>query len=388
MSDLFADVGYISLNHVGEQLCGDMVEIRNGRNGELIVVLADGLGSGVKANILSTLTSKIISTMIAEEMSVEECVSTIAATLPVCKDRGVAYSTFTIMKFENTTELTMYQFDNPLVILLRNGKNFNYKVKDRTIEGKRVFESEISLENDDVLIAMSDGAIYAGVGDVLNYGWQRENIIAYMESHYNYKMTAKIIASTIADECNRLYANEPGDDTTVVAVQIRKRKICNVCIGPPENKENDEIMLKKFFSNEGKHIVCGGTTSKIVARYLGTEVRSENSSSDSDIPPTSKIDGIDLATEGVLTLSRVLDYAKNYLDDNSMFPLWEKQNDGASELARLLFKEATDVNLFVGKAKNTAHIDLKINFSIKLKMIDELAECLKAMGKTVTVEYY
>ena len=159
MNDLFADVGYISLNHVGEELCGDRVEtVRKGN--ELITVLADGLGSGVKANILSTLTSKIISTMIAEDMSVDECVKTMAATLPVCKKRGVAYSTFTIMRFTDNTEAHIIQFDNPLVILLRKGKNYEYPRTERIIEGKKIIESKIALQNDDVFIAMSDGAIY------------------------------------------------------------------------------------------------------------------------------------------------------------------------------------------------------------------------------------
>ncbi|MEG2670318.1 MAG: SpoIIE family protein phosphatase, partial [Oscillospiraceae bacterium] len=273
MNNLFADVGYISLNHVGETLCGDMVEIIRDDDDELVVVLADGLGSGVKANILSTLTSKIISTMIAEKMSVDECVKTIAATLPVCQRRHVAYSTFTIMRFTNNTEVEIFQFDNPMVILLRGGKNFEYPIKDRLIEGKKIYESKIKLELDDVFIAMSDGAIYAGVGEVLNYGWQRENIVEFIQSKYNYKLTAKMITSLISDECNKLYANRPGDDTTVLTVQIRKRKCCNLLIGPPANPEDDEKMLSQFFAEDGKHIVCGGTTSTITANFLKKEVQ-------------------------------------------------------------------------------------------------------------------
>ena len=224
----------ISLNHVGEELCGDSVEtVRKGN--ELITVLADGLGSGVRANILSTLTSEIISTMIAEDMSVDECVKTMAATLPcVQKAGGCLFPTFTIMRFTDNTEAHIIQFDNPLVILLRKGKNYEYPRTERIIEGKKIIESRIALQNDDVFIAISDGAIYAGVERVLNYGWQRENIITYIESKYNYTQTAKIIASTIADECNRLYASEPGDDTTVLAVQIEKEEVLQLSVRPAE----------------------------------------------------------------------------------------------------------------------------------------------------------
>lgn len=389
MNNLFADVGYISLNHVGEELCGDMVEVVR-RNGELTVVLADGMGSGVKANILSTLTSKIISTMITENMSIDECVKTIAATLPVCKVRGVAYSTFTIMRFINNTEAEIIQFDNPMVILLRGGKHYDYPITERVIDGKKIYESKITLELDDVFIAMSDGAIYAGAETVLNYGWQRDDIVAYAEAHYNYKQTAKIIAADIADECNRLYDFKPGDDTTVCAVQIRKRKICNLCFGPPENPKDDDEMMSQFFSREGRHIVCGGTTSKIAARYLGKEIETHVNYGDLSVPPTSKIEGVDLVTEGVITIGKVLDYAKNYLQDNSLFEKWGKQTDGASETAKLLFREATDINIFFGRAQNTAHQDASpgIAFSIKEKIIEELKQCLEDMGKTVTINYY
>lgn len=390
MNDLFADIGYISLNHVGEQLCGDMVEIIRDDEDELVAVLADGLGSGVKANILSTLTSKIISTMIAEKMSVEECVKTIAATLPVCQKRGVAYSTFTIMRFTNNTEAEIIQFDNPMVILLRGGKSYDYPVTSRVIEGKKIYESRIKLELDDVFIAMSDGAIYAGVGEVLNYGWQRENIVAYIEEHYNYKLTAKMITSLISDECNRLYAGRPGDDTTVLTVQIRKRKAVNLLIGPPADPKDDNMMLSLFFAKEGRHIVCGGTTSTITARFLGKEIETEIDYLDPTIPPTAKIEGVDLVTEGVITISKVLKYAQNYLADNSLYEEWGSQTDGASQIARLLFGEATDINFYVGKAMNAAHQnpDLPISYSIKIRLIEDLVDCLKQMGKTINVSYF
>ena len=126
MNNLCTDIGFKSVNKKGEQLCGDHIEIVDQNENSLVLVLADGLGSGVKACILSTLTSKIISTMIANNLSVEECVSTIAATLPVCEKRGVAYSTFTIIRITNNSEAEIIQYDNPHVIMLRGGENFEY----------------------------------------------------------------------------------------------------------------------------------------------------------------------------------------------------------------------------------------------------------------------
>ena len=129
MNNLCADIGYSSLNKYGEELCGDHVEVVEHGENSMVIVLADGLGSGVKASILSTLTSKIISTMMAADMSIEACVETIAQTLPVCSVRGVAYSTFTIIHIVNGVEAELIQYDNPEVILLREGENICYFVK-------------------------------------------------------------------------------------------------------------------------------------------------------------------------------------------------------------------------------------------------------------------
>ena len=390
MTNLFADVAHMSLNKNGEQLCGDMVNLIR-QDGDVILVLADGLGSGVKANILATLTGKIISTMIAEKMSIDDCVSTIAATLPVCQKRGVAYSTFTIIKVNDYREAEIIQYDNPNVILLRKGKSFDYAITQREIEGKKILESKIKLELDDVFVAMSDGAIYAGVGEVLNYGWQRENIVAFLEDKYNYKLTAKTITSMILNECNRLYMNRPGDDTTIATVQIRRRKTCNIMIGPPAKKEDDERIMRDFFSHEGKHIICGGTTAQIAARYLNKDIETNIDYFDPSIPPTASIEGVDLVTEGVLTINRVVDYANNYLADNSLFREWSggAGQSGAAQISRMLFEEATDINIYLGRAINSAHQnpDLPITFSIKSRLTEELVDSLRKMGKFVTTQY-
>lgn len=191
MNDLCTDVGYVSVNKYGEQLCGDHVEIAEQGEGATVSVLADGLGSGVKANILSTLTSKIISTMMANALTIEDCVSTIAATLPVCAVRQIAYSTFTIIRISGNFEAEIIQYDNPHVIMLRDGKNYAYPETSENIDGKTIYKSKIKLREDDTLIAMSDGAIHAGVGQTLNFGWQREDIIGFMETMYDSEYTAK-----------------------------------------------------------------------------------------------------------------------------------------------------------------------------------------------------
>ena len=157
MNDLCADIGYKSVNHYGEELCGDHVDVVEQDENSTVIVLADGLGSGVKASILSTLTSKIISTMMAEGLPLEECVSTIAATLPVCSVRGVAYSTFTIIHLKNNDIAEVIQYDNPQVIIIRDEENYDYPKTEMNIGGKKIFKSVIKLRENDIFIAMSDG---------------------------------------------------------------------------------------------------------------------------------------------------------------------------------------------------------------------------------------
>ena len=390
MNDLCADIGYKSINHVGEQLCGDHVDVVEQGENSTVIVLADGLGSGVKASILSTLTSKIISTMMAEGLSLEDCVATIAATLPVCSVRGVAYSTFTILHLIDNERVEIIQYDNPHVILIRDEANYVYPETETIIGGKKIYKSTIKLQENDVFIAMSDGCPHAGIGTAYNFGWKCEDIISFMESIAPVGYTAKTLSTILVDECDKLYEHKPGDDTTACVVRIRKREPMNLLFGSPANRDDDDRMMSLFFSKEGKHIVCGGTTSSVVARYLHKPVKPSLKFEASDVPPIAEIEGVDLVTEGVITINKVLTYAKDYLQDNETYSQWSFKKDGASLIARLLFEEATDINFFVGRAINPAHQnpDLPINFSIKMNLVQELSECLKKMGKRIKVIYF
>lgn len=389
-SRMCVDIGYNSLFKYGEQLCGDTVGVASEDNGNEIIVLADGLGSGVKANILSTLTAKIISTMMSNGLSVEECVSTIAATLPVCETRGVAYSTFTILQIVDYKDAYVYQYDNPKTILLRNGKNYELEVEALQMGDKMVTKAHIELEPNDTFILMSDGVEHAGIGATLNFGWEREEVIDYLETMYYDGYSSKTLATLLLDKCDDLYGQKPGDDTTVAVVKFRERSIVNLMFGPPRNKEDDRYMLRDFFGNQGKYIISGGTSSQIAARLLKREVEVNLDYFDDEIPPTATLEGVDLVTEGIITISKVLEYAQDYLKDNESFYDWTYKQDGASQIARLLFEDATDIEFFVGKAINAAHQspNIPINFSIKMKLIEDLIVCLEKMGKRVNVKYY
>lgn len=389
MNELYTDTGSMSLIKHGEQLCGDHVEFRVDDHAS-ICVLADGLGSGVKANILATLTSQILATMSVGGMPIEECVDTIVRTLPECSVRHVNYSTFTIVKIRDQKYVELTRFDNPHTVVLRDGKNFEFRYYTRMIGDKKIYFSSFEAQENDVIAVMSDGAIFAGLGGEYPFGWGRERIIEFMEDHYSPKLTAKGVATLLARECNRLYEGRPGDDTSFAVMRIARRKRVNLMIGPPSSEKLDDSMVRSFFGSEGMHIVCGGSTSRIAARHLGVEVEASLDYGESELPPLYRIQGVDLTTEGVVTISKVLDYAHEYLEGEQLVPEWKLSNDGASLIANALFEYASDVDFFVGCAINPAHQNpnLSIAFGAKFQLIDQLSKCLEKMGKRVKCRFY
>ncbi|RCX09628.1 stage II sporulation protein E [Anaerobacterium chartisolvens] len=388
---LFIDASYESINKYNEELCGDKVEILRDKD-SVIVVLADGLGSGVKANILATLTSKIIGTMLMKGSGIEEAVETIASTLPVCKERGIAYSTFSILQVFNSGEAYLAEFDNPSVLCVKRGKVFEIPTQEREINGKLVKESRFIVNAEDMFIMISDGVIHAGIGGILNLGWQWENVSEYVQRTYNNGLTSKNMTKLLLSVCENLYMQKPGDDTTVVSVKIRKPLRVSVMVGPPVDRADDGRVVEKFMDCEGKKVVCGGTTSQILSRELGKEISTNFNYFNPSIPPTAEIEGIDLTTEGVLTLGRALEYMKKCLSLEGTIQDFLKLNkeDGASRLTRILLNESTNISFYVGRAMNPAHQnpEFPLALSIKLKLVEEMAECLQSVGKQVEIEYY
>ncbi len=391
MNELFADIGYKSINHIGEQLCGDHVDIAEEGEDSKVIVLADGLGSGVKASILSTLTSKIISTMLAQGISIEECVQTIAATLPVSSEHGVAYSTFTIIHLIHNETAELIQYDNPHIIMIRNDDLYDYPKREMNIEGKKIYHTSIRLRENDVFIAMSDGCPHAGPDRSYNTDWKWEDIADFMLAMSIAGYKAKSLCTILVDECWKLYAGHPIDDATACVVRIQKREPLNILFGPPANRDDSSRMMSLFFSRRGKHVICGGTTANIAAQWLGKTVTyNYDFEEGSEVPPISEIEGVDLVTEGAVTMSKVIEYARDYVTDNLYYDKWRFGKDGACRICQYLFEEATDVNFFVGRAMNPAHQnpELPLSFNVKMNLVEELAKSLKEMGKYVKISYY
>lgn len=380
--------GIVSLNKKKEKICGDYYTIITDPDSDsTVMVLSDGLGSGVKANILATLTAEMLSIMIARKVNIRTAVKAVADTLPVCSVRNLAYATFTVMVAEEN-EICLLQYDNPDVILLRNGKNVEY-CRDILMFGeKEIHQSYFQFREGDMLIFMSDGVTNAGMGKTTYAGWGREEVVGFCEQHYRDGMSAQEMSSAIADAGLALNLDETDDDLTVLTVAAMKKNIVNIMVGPPADREDDRSYFETFFQKEGMHVVCGGTTAKLVADYLQTEVAGLPDSGTEEVPAMSEIKGIDLVTEGLLTLEKLVDYCDDFQEDRTYFNQIIKKKDGAAELFRVLFAEATEINFFFGNALNDNYTSLHIDREKKKKMALELIDHLKAEGKKVKICFW
>jgi hypothetical protein len=383
MTNFFLDVGQCSLVKHSETICGDCYCVVREPN-KITVVLSDGLGSGVKANILSTLTSKILSTLIAKNLPLDECIYTVASTLPMCSERKIAYATFTVLQMSDDM-IYLVQYDNPSAILLRQGKNIDYRKDVHFYGEKTIYESRFPVCEGDMIVLMSDGIINAGMGKNSSSGWKHEDVITFLEGWWSEKTSPKRMANCLCDAANDLSLRSVDDDTTVMVCKVIGRKTANVLIGPPQDTRDDGKVLEEFFSKSGKHIICGGTTSKIVAKYLGSELKNIATTATEKVPAISKLDGTDLVTEGFLTLSETVNMAESYLCDELYGIPDSKANDGASQLCRMLFEESTDVNIFFGTAENSNNSVLQMNLNTKLQLIHKLENLLKRQGKNVKI---
>ena len=306
MMKMHVDTAYRSLFKYGEELCGDNVRITRTED-SVFAVLADGLGSGVKANILSTLTSTIISTMLTEGAAMEQAVETIVSTLPICSVRKLAYSTFSVLQIKDTGEAYLAEFDNPACIFIRNGELMELEMTDKEYAGKTVYESRFTVFPGDVLALISDGVVYAGVGSILNFGWTWESVAEWLRKESLKEKSAPRLAAALSQAVKELYMDKPGDDSTVMVARISPRQVVNMFAGPPKNKDDDPKMVRDFMTSSGKKLICGGSSANIVARVLNRSIETSLDYVDPLIPPIATIQGIDLVTEGVLTLSRTVE---------------------------------------------------------------------------------
>ena len=382
----FYDVFPLSINRQGEELCGDQVKVLRTPQ-KTIIVLSDGLGSGVKANILARLTTAIIVSMIRAEASLQEVIETVVGTLPICKVRKIAYATFIIIEIEHQTgQFKVINFDSPNAFFLKKGKLHRLNQKTDTIQGKQLSISEGLLEEGDFLGAISDGVLYAGMGVTTNFGWGWDQIGKFLEGasilHSN---GPDALVKSLIQKTQSLYGNQVGDDATVVGIVVRRPHRLMVFTGPPLEKSSDKDCVERLLKFEGRKIVCGGTTGNIVAEYLGQVIDTDISTLREDVPPIGKLPDIDLLTEGILTLAKTLQLLVECKGVVEEIP---NERHGATLLTRELL-EADSIFFLAGEKVNPFYQNplLPRSVSIRRSVLDQIVEVLNNYHKEVTVEW-
>jgi hypothetical protein len=380
---LFYEWGTKQFQKHDEELCGDNIAIARYAD-SVTLALSDGLGSGVKANILSILTTRIVMHMLQNQLSIGEVVETLGQTLPVCEVRKLAYSTFAIGQFFSEGRSRIVEFDTPPVIILRRRKPLPVTYEERRIEGKIIRELELKLRVGDWVVFVSDGVVNAGIGGLYPLGWGLEQVARYLEEHNHPDISAQELADKLAQAVWELYCNKPGDDVSIVVIKVRRKLMATVLTGPPTDSNIDKSIVDKFSQRTGFLVVCGGTTAKIVARELGDRsLDVDLTTMKADVPPVARIEGVDLTTEGILTLTRANDLLHSDADKETV----QFHTDGASELVRLCL-EVDHIHFIVGMGVNPAHQnpDLPRQLGMKLAVVREIAEELRKRGKEATIE--
>lgn len=379
---LYYEWGSRQVNKRGEELCGDSVAFS--RQADFVTLaLSDGLGSGVKANISATLTTRIAMHLLENGLPLGEVVQTLSETLPVCQVRKLAYSTFAIAQFFTHGTARVVEFDTPSTILLRHRTHQPLDYEDRVIDSKTVREAALDLELGDWVVCVSDGVLNAGIGGAYPLGWGWDQAVRFLEERARPELSAQDLADKVADAVRGLYGGLPGDDVSVAVIKARHKLVATVFTGPPQDRSVDEAAVARFLHAGGRHAVCGGTTAKIVAHHLGQPLEVNLETMTPDVPPVARIEGIDLVTEGILTLTRANELLRTGAQKQSL----QYQTNGAAALVRL-WLDVDHVHFFIGQAVNPAHQNPELPHQLELRfgVVREIAEELRRRGKEATVE--
>jgi len=383
----FLDIHQVSFNKFSEELCGDQVRVIKSPAATTII-LSDGLGSGVKANILATMTTEIIATMLRESIHLREVIDTVIRTLPIDKERRIAYATFSILTINHADySFETINFDNPEPIFVHSGRVDRLGVHKEKILGKNISTSSGTLGMGDFIGLISDGVLYAGLGTTMNLGWGWDSIAAYIEEVFARRVfAAHGVVNSVMAVTNQLYHHKPGDDATFIGVLRRKQNKLMVFTGPPLDEGFDHVPVERFLQSKGRKVICGGTTANIVGSFLKAPVETDLKSMTETCPAIGRLPGIDLVTEGILTLSGALEALEKCEGQLDLLP---QGYNGVYLLTRELLN-ADSIRFLVGQSINPVYQNplLPKNISIRRYLTNRIAELLTKYHKDVEIEYY
>jgi hypothetical protein len=379
VSSYFLEVDFHQICKHGYLSCGDSFHSIKNDDG-IICVLADGLGSGIKASVLSTLTTTMAASFMSSKIDIKHAAEIILETLPVCSYRQIGYSTFTIIEASYTGEMRVIEHDNPPFALLRNGKVVPVQKQEipiKTFRRSHLYYSELTLLPGDRIVYYSDGVTQSGMGlPHLPLGWLESGVERFLERilQDNPLLSAGDISKKVTMKARELDGNKAADDISCAALYLRNPRRTILVTGPPYKIEHDPIMAELIESFNGKKIVSGGTTASIISRELNRPitVNLKEINSRSDVPPTAQIAGIDLVTEGTITLSRAL----RALEDGVSL---DKMPDNAVKKLLTILFESDIIEFVVGTKINEAHQDpaLPKDLEIRRNLMKQFTQVLE-----------
>ena len=388
----YIEVACDQRNYGEERICGDVFISRKVKEeNRTIVVLSDGMGHGVKANVLATLTATMAVNFTMEHKAVEKIADIIMNTLPVCSERHMSYSTFTIVDIEHDGLVNILEFDNPQTMILRDNKPFdpgwNCLVLDSEKNaGKEITTCQFEPRKEDRIIFCSDGITQSGLGtDKYPLGWGRDNMQDYSIKlvQNSPKISASKLGSKMVNMAHRNDGFVSRDDTSCASIYFRKPRKMMLVTGPPYEEENDLKLGEAVKGFKGKKVVCGATTADIIARELGLEIEDSLVFDDPDLPPVSHMDGMDLVTEGILTITKVTRILKDFSPSYSL-------GKGPADRIVKLLHQSDEIHFIIGTRVNVAHQDpnLPIDLEIRRTVVKRMARILEEKFlKEVSISY-
>ena len=391
--DYHVEIDFQQKRPKGEIACGDVFQSSIIREeGRTILVLSDGIGHGIKASVLATLTSTMALKYSLLHTRPEVAARIIMETLPKSSDGKESYATFTIIELDNEGHIRIVNYDNPEILVLRNGVAMQGKEYNRTIEGeenlgKVLHCKEFTARKEDRIIFMSDGVPQSGLGDQhYPLGWGMENIedfalnqIKRMPDISATKLARKIINQAVMNDQFSVK-----DDTSCGVMYFREPRKFMLITGPPFYKIKDYDFVGRIQGFEGKKIICGGTTAEIIARELDLTVEIQHGNKNlEELPPTAKMQGFEMVTEGILTLGKVEEILENYDSDTRL------TDSPPEEIVKLLLQHDC-IDIIVGTRINWAHQDPEQPLELELRkfVVKRIVKLLiHKFFKKVKIEY-